>query len=201
MKSPVDKRVILASGSPRRRQLLEYIVPEIEVARSRDIDETYPGDLPADDVAPYLSRVKADGYADLVKDDSLVITADTVVILDGKILGKPADEEEAVAMLSALSGRSHRVVTGVTVKSVDRTVTFKEVTEVVFDTVSQDDIRSYVDDFRPLDKAGAYGIQEWIGCIGITGIKGCYYNVMGLPLHALYKVLRDEFGYTGSTSK
>ena len=116
------------------------------------------------------------------------------MVLDNKILGKPANAEEAIAMLSALSGRSHLVITGVTVKSSDTTVTFKEITEVEFDKIDEDAIRSYVTDYRPYDKAGAYGIQEWIGCVGITGIKGCYYNVMGLPLHTLYKVLRTGFG-------
>ena len=197
----MTKKIILASGSPRRRQLLEYIIPEIIIAPSRSVDEAYPQELPADEVPIYLSRLKAEAYLDLVTEDSIVITADTVVILDDQILGKPKDANDAINMLTSLSGRGHRVVTGVTVLSSEKAISFSETTDVLFDDVSNEDIKWYVDNYKPYDKAGSYGIQEWIGCIAISKIEGCYYNVMGLPLHSLYQVLKSDFAYTGSTSK
>lgn len=184
-----ERKIILASGSPRRRELLSALAPQFETAPSREVDEVYPADMAASEVAPFLSSVKAEAYDDLAFDGSIVITADTVVILDGEILGKPCDEDDAVAMLRKLSGRTHTVVTGVTIMTAMKTVTFSDTTEVEFDHLTDEEITRYVECFRPLDKAGAYGIQEWIGYIGIKGIRGCYYNVMGLPLHALYRHL------------
>lgn len=189
MKSPVDKHIVLASNSPRRRQLLGHIIPEFDIAPARDIDETYPHDLDALEVAPYVSLKKAEGYADLVDKDTLLITADTVVIIDNQILGKPRSAEQALQMLKTLSGRMHRVVTGVTLKSVEKTLTFSNVTEVYFDDMTDDELMRYIDEFKPFDKAGSYGIQEWIGCRGIKGVKGCFYNVMGLPMNDLYNHL------------
>lgn len=184
-------KILLASGSPRRRELLAMIAPDFAVAPGRDVDESYPSDIPAEKVAEYLSKVKADAYIDLLDDDEIIITADTVVIIDGRILGKPAGRDDAVAMLRSLSGRRHKVVTGVTVTARDRSVSFDETTVVEFATLSDDEIDAYVDTFRPYDKAGAYGIQEWIGAVGIKGIEGCYYNVMGLPVHTLYHRLKE----------
>lgn len=184
-------KILLASGSPRRRELLEMIAPEFTVAQPRDVDESYPAEMAADDVAPYLSRIKADAYADLLADDEIIITADTVVIVDGDILGKPAGRDEAIAMLSRLSGRKHKVVTGVTISSKKCRDSFAETTTVEFSPLEKEEIETYVDTLRPYDKAGAYGIQEWIGAIGIKGIEGCYYNVMGLPVHTLYQHLKN----------
>ncbi len=189
--SVTNAKILLASGSPRRRELLRLIVPEFGIAEMHDIQESYPSGLPAPEVAPYLSALKARAYSrDLVAGE-ILITADTVVILDGKILGKPHDGSQAVEMLRSLMGRTHQVVTGVTLTSLRSTETFSEVTEVTFAALSDREIDLYVKNFHPMDKAGAYGIQEWIGCIGITSIKGCYYNVMGLPLHTLYRHLKD----------
>lgn len=184
-------KILLASGSPRRRELLAMIAPDFAVAPGRDVDESYPSDIPAEKVAEYLSKVKANAYIDLLADDEIIITADTVVIIDGRILGKPAGRDDAVAMLRSLSGRRHKVVTGVTVTARDRSISFDETTVVEFAPLSDDEIDAYVDTFRPYDKAGAYGIQEWIGAVGIKGIEGCYYNVMGLPVHTLYHRLKE----------
>lgn len=184
-------KILLASGSPRRRELLAMIAPDFAVAPGRDVDESYPSDIPAEKVAEYLSKVKADAYIDLLADDEIIITADTVVIIDGRILGKPAGRDDAVAMLRSLSGRRHKVVTGVTVTAKDRSISFDETTVVEFAPLSDDEIDAYVDTFRSYDKAGAYGIQEWIGAVGIKGIEGCYYNVMGLPVHTLYHRLKE----------
>lgn len=184
-------KILLASGSPRRRELLAMIAPDFAVAPGRDVDESYPSDIPAEKVAEYLSKVKADAYIDLLDDDEIIITADTIVIIDGRILGKPAGRDDAVAMLRSLSGRRHKVVTGVTVTARDRSISFDETTVVEFAPLSDDEIDAYVDTFRPYDKAGAYGIQEWIGAVGIKGIEGCYYNVMGLPVHTLYHRLKE----------
>ena len=186
-----NTKILLASGSPRRRELLAMIAPDFAVAPGRDVDESYPSDIPAEKVAEYLSKVKADAYIDLLADDEIIITADTVVIIDGRILGKPAGRDDAVAMLRSLSGRRHKVVTGVTVTARDRSISFDETTVVEFAPLSDDEIDAYVDTFRPYDKAGAYGIQEWIGAVGIKGIEGCYYNVMGLPVHTLYHRLKE----------
>jgi septum formation protein len=183
------KDVILASNSPRRRELLQNILPAFSIAPSRDVDESYPDTLPAHQVAEYLSRKKAEAYKNLIADNTLLITADTVVLCDGKILGKPHSAEQAKEMLRSLSGKEHSVTTGVTVKTATETTSLTEETFVTFATLSEAEIEAYINVYMPYDKAGAYGIQEWIGCIGITGIKGCFYNVMGLPLHRLYRTI------------
>ena len=184
-------KLLLASNSPRRRELLGLLDLDYEIVAPRPVEEIYPADLPAEEVAPYLSALKASAYVGLPKGDEIIVTADTVVVCEGLILGKPKDREDAVAMLNMLSGKTHKVVTGVTLMSERRTVTFSETTLVTFDALSDSMIETYVDRYRPFDKAGAYGIQEWIGCVGISGINGCYYNVMGLPLHALHTHLRQ----------
>jgi septum formation protein len=183
------KNVILASNSPRRRELLQYILPSFQIAPSRDVDECHPDALPAQQVSEYLSRIKAEAYKDLVTDNTLLITADTVVICDNRILGKPKDAAQATEMLQMLSSKEHVVTTGVTVMSATKTISFTETTAVTFNALSDDEIAKYIEVYKPFDKAGAYGIQEWIGCIGISGINGCFYNVMGLPLHRLYKAI------------
>ena len=184
-------RLLLASNSPRRRELISLLDIDVEIISPREVDESYPSELPAVEIPAYLSRLKAEAYKDLPHDDEIIVTADTVVVLDDRILGKPHSRDEAVRMLSSLSGRSHRVVTGVTLMSADHTKTFSVTTNVEFDRLLKEEIESYVDKYQPFDKAGAYGIQEWIGCVGISSIDGCYYNVMGLPLHDLYRHLQN----------
>ena len=198
-----DTVIVLASNSPRRRELLSMIVPEFRMAGKREVDENYPSTMEADEVPVFLSKVKAEAYAADLAPGEILLTADTVVICpDGEILGKPSGREEAIAMLSKLSGKTHRVVTGVTLSALRgcgesrslRSRSFGECTRVSFAPLSEAEIETYVDTFRPFDKAGAYGIQEWIGCTAISGIDGCFYNVMGLPLHALYSALKDFTG-------
>ncbi|MCM1051769.1 MAG: Maf family nucleotide pyrophosphatase [Paenibacillus sp.] len=184
-------KVILASGSPRRRELLGLLDIEFTVDTSYPVDESVPAGTEARDVPVYLSCLKADAYPLAPDDNRLVITADTVVILDGDVLGKPADEAEAMAMLRRLAGREQTVVTGVTLRTSMRSVTFSATSRVEFGELSDDEIRYYVDRYRPLDKAGAYGIQEWIGAAAIKGITGSFYNVMGLPVHRLYEALKS----------
>lgn len=186
-----DFDIILASGSPRRRELLGMLDVDFRVDTSHGVDETVPEGVSPMDVAPYLSQLKASAYP-LTKDDGkLVITADTVVIIDDEVLGKPADENEACEMLEKLQGRVQTVVTGVTVRTYNKSVTFRAESEVEFAKLSRPEIEYYVRKYKPLDKAGAYGIQEWIGAAGIKGIEGSFYNVMGLPVHRLYECLKN----------
>lgn len=185
-----NRPIVLGSNSPRRRELLAMLFDDFTIAASRDVDETWPSTLTPDQVPAYLSQLKARAYQPDLSELAILITADTVVIVDDRILGKPHDEAEAVAMLQTLRGRTHRVVTGVTITDARRSYTFSDTTEVDFADLTDDEIRSYVNHSRPLDKAGAYGIQEWIGAAGIRGIRGCFYNVMGLPMHPLYEALK-----------
>lgn len=180
--------IILASGSPRRKELLEGLGVDFCVEVVNGIEETYPHDLPVEEIPVYLSRLKAHAYQANAND--LIITADTVVILNGKVIGKPHDEAEAKRMLSELSGNVHTVVTGVTVFTADRVESIGCSSEVEFAPLSDEEIAYYVENYRPLDKAGSYGIQEWIGYMGIKGIKGSFYNVMGLPVQRLYALLK-----------
>lgn len=184
-------KLILASASPRRRELLKMIAPDFEIATGVEVDETYPADMPAEEVPVYLSQLKAHGYQSWVRTlDDVLVTADTIVIVDGDILGKPGTRDEAIAMLERLSGRPHTVVTGVTLTTLQGTESFSQNTTVYFDDIAREDIEHYVDEYRPYDKAGAYGIQEWIGAAAIRGIEGSFYNVMGLPVHKLFEHLR-----------
>lgn len=155
-----------------------------------DTDESFPAEMDAEEVAPFLSRQKSMACP-LPKPGELLITCDTTVCLDGMVINKPIDAKDATNMLRKLSGRTHRVVSGLTLKTHQKELTFSEKTDVVFYTLSEDEIKHYVENFRPLDKAGAYGIQEWIGYIGVKEIRGCYYNVMGLPVSALYQRLKE----------
>lgn len=188
--SLAGKLVMLASGSPRRRQLLSDLAIDFTLAPTLEIEETYPDGLATEEVAPYLSKLKARAYRSILDENEIVITADTVVVNEGKVLGKPKDKDEAKMMLRSLSGHSHKVITGVTIMSTDKETTFSAETEVEFASLTEDEIDFYVDHFNPVDKAGAYGIQEWIGCIGVKSIKGSFYNVMGLPLHRLFDELK-----------
>ena len=184
-------KILLASASPRRRELLSQIYPDFEIAPSIEVDEVYPSSMPAVDVAPHLSQLKANAYKSLITDNQLIITADTVVINNNAVLGKPSSKSEAIEMLGLLSGKRHNVITGVTITTASRQTTFSANTEVEFSTLNRNEISWYVDKYMPLDKAGAYGIQEWIGCIGVKKINGSFYNVMGLPLHKLYNELKS----------
>lgn len=182
--------VYLASNSPRRRELLTLLGIDFSRPVSVDIEETYPAELETEKVPEYLARLKANAYLPLMRKGDLYITADTVVILDNKVLGKPDNNEEAFRMLRALSNRVHTVVTGVCVTTLEQTEQFSATTEVEFGDLTDEEITDYIRDCHPLDKAGAYGIQERIGAIGVKGIKGSYYNVMGLPVHRLYQILK-----------
>lgn len=182
--------IILASGSPRRRELLSMLDIDFRVDTSHSVDETVPDGLSADEVAPYLSRLKAMAYPISAGEHSLVIAADTVVIIDGEVLGKPVDKNDACRMLDCLQGREQKVITGVTVRTAESISTFSAESIVEFAPLSKNEISYYVERYSPLDKAGAYGIQEWIGAAGIKGINGSFYNVMGLPVQRLYAYLK-----------
>ena len=182
--------IILASGSPRRRELLSMLDIDFRVDTSHSVDETVPDGLSADEVAPYLSRLKAMAYPISAGEHNLVIAADTVVIIDGEVLGKPVDKNDACRMLDCLQGREQKVITGVAVRTAESISTFSSGSIVEFAPLSKDEISYYVERYSPLDKAGAYGIQEWIGAAGIKGINGSFYNVMGLPVQRLYAYLK-----------
>lgn len=184
-------KLLLASKSPRRRQLLSELGYPVEFIQL-DVDEHTSAGIPAAETAELLARRKAEACpAEQITDDSVLIAADTVVVLDDNVLGKPADRSQAKAMLRSLSGRSHSVFTGVCLRTKERTLSFTERTDVHFKPLSEEEIAYYIDHYRPFDKAGAYGIQEWIGMIGISRIEGCYYNVMGLPVARLYEHLKQ----------
>ena len=185
----IPYNIILASNSPRRKELLAGLDLRFEVRVLQDIDESYPQDLPTQKIAEFISKKKADAYMQTMADDELVITADTVVILGDEVMGKPHDEADAKRMLGELSGRTHQVATGVTLSTKKRQMSFSVVTDVTFKQLSSDEIDYYVHTYHPMDKAGAYGIQEWIGYIGVTALNGSYFNVMGLPVQRIYTEL------------
>ena len=172
----LDYHIILASNSPRRRELLSGLGLDYEVRTLPGIDESYPDTLQGEEIPVYISSKKASAYLDALKDNELLITADTIVWLDGRVLGKPADEDEARQMLRDLSGKTHQVITGVT-----------------FASLTEEEISYYVTHYHPMDKAGSYGVQEWIGFIGVERIEGSYFNVMGLPVQRLYRELKETF--------
>ena len=182
-------KVILASNSPRRKELLAGLGVDYEVRTLPDVDESYPETLQGADIPLYIAKEKADAYVAMMQPGELMITADTIVWLDGKVLGKPRDREDALQMLRTMSGRTHEVFTGVCITTTDWQRRFTAQTEVRFATLSEEEIAYYVDNFQPMDKAGAYGVQEWIGFIGVENISGSYYNIMGLPVQKLYREL------------
>ena len=184
-------KIILASNSPRRRELLAGLGLDFEVRVIDGIDESYPASLPAADVAQYIAEKKAAAYKLTLLPDEMIITADTVVIVGDDILGKPTDAADAARMLREISGRTHQVVTGVSLLTADRQRSFSVTTDVTFKQLSDAEIQHYIEHCRPFDKAGAYGIQEWIGYIGVTGLHGSYYNVMGLPVQRIYTELQS----------
>lgn len=183
-----EKKLILASKSPRRYELLKGLVLDFEV-RVKDTPEDFPEDMPVEQVAGFLSGKKAKAFAREISDNEIVLTSDTVVILDGQILGKPSNKEEAEGMLRGLSGKEHQVITGITLYSKSKTVTRQDLAKVTFKVLSEQEIDYYIDNFLPFDKAGAYGIQEWIGYIGVQKMEGSFYSVMGLPVHLVYEEL------------
>ena len=184
-----DYNIILASNSPRRRELLSGLDLEYEVKVLPDIEAGYPEGLSMEDIPRYIAAEKAAAYKDIIADNDLIITADTVVVLGDEVLGKPTDLDDARRMLRELSGKTHQVITGVYLMTKEKERGFSVVTDVTFKELSDEEIDYYVEKYRPLDKAGAYGIQEWIGYIGVTGLNGSYFNVMGLPVQRIYNEL------------
>ncbi|WP_281644772.1 Maf-like protein [Bacteroides zoogleoformans] len=182
-------KIILASNSPRRKELLSGLGVEYEVRTLPDVDESYPETLKGTAIPLYISEEKADAYRGMMQPNELMITADTIVWLDEKVLGKPRNRKDAMQMLRAMSGRSHEVFTGVCLTTTEWQRSFTAATEVRFSNLSEEEIVYYVDKYQPMDKAGAYGVQEWIGFIGVEYISGSYYNIMGLPVQKLYREL------------
>lgn len=188
----LDKyNVILASNSPRRRELLGKAGVQFMVKTLEDIDETYPETLRGAEVAQYIASKKAQAYTKVLADNDLVITADTIVCVDDEILGKPKDADDARRMLRLLSGRNHKVVTGVVVASKEKKVEFSVTTLVTFAQLTDEVIDYYIENYKPFDKAGAYGIQEWIGYVGVESVEGSFFNVIGLPVQRLVQVLLE----------
>ena len=186
-----DKKILLASKSPRRQELLKALGISFEIVVV-NCDETYPNHLKNEKITDFISETKAKSYSELKKNE-ILITADTLVALGEQILGKPKDEAHAFEMIKSLSQNTHQVYTSVSIKSTDQLITISDKTEVSFDFISDDEIYYYIENYQPMDKAGAYGIQDWLGFAKVSKINGCYYNVMGLPLNKLYHTLKDKF--------
>lgn len=184
-------KIILASNSPRRKELLGGLGLIFEVKTLPGIDESYPSGLTGEEIPMYISSKKAQAYDNQLTDDVLLITADTIVYLNGLVLGKPVDEADAIDMLTRLSGCTHEVITGVTIKTNQKAKSFSVVSKVTFASLTAEEIRYYVQHYKPYDKAGAYGIQEWIGFVGVQSLEGSYFNVMGLPIQRLYQELKE----------
>lgn len=184
-----DYNYILASKSPRRNDLLKSLGIDFKV-KTKEVDEVYPDSLSKEEIPVYLAKLKARAFSNDISDIDLVITADTIVWLNGKVLGKPKDKQEAILMLKELSGNQHQVITGVCLTSKEKEISFYSTSDVYFKNLTSDEIEYYVSEFKPYDKAGAYGIQEWIGSIGISHIEGSFYNVMGLPIQKLYEKIQ-----------
>lgn len=184
-----SKRIILASGSPRRRELLGELGVDFILGRVKDYDETYPENLSAFEVPQYIAEQKALHFDGELQEGDILITSDTIVILDGQKLGKPASHKEAFDMVKSLCGKTHSVVTAVCIKDLQHSISFSDRTDVTFSNLSDDEIEWYIENFKPYDKAGAYAIQEWIGLAGIESIRGSVYTVIGLPVQKLYKEL------------
>ena len=181
----------MASNSPRRKELLSGLDVDYETRVIPDVDESYPNTIPLEDVAAFLAKKKASAYLELLRDDELLITSDTIVLLENMILGKPANEEESYLMLRTLSGKTHKVITAVCLTSTEKQVCFSDTSLVTFGQLTDTEISYYVSKYKPFDKAGAYGVQEWIGYMAVERIVGSYYNVMGLPVFKLYKELKE----------
>ncbi|MCQ2076814.1 MAG: Maf family nucleotide pyrophosphatase [Bacteroidaceae bacterium] len=182
-------KVLLASKSPRRKELLAGLGIEFDVYTIPKIDESYPSELKGKEIPMFISKQKIVAYLKQMEDNEMIITADTIVYIDGKVLGKPHNKQEAHDMLEMLSGKVHEVITGVSIATKEKQITFADISKVSFANLSEEDINFYIDKYAPFDKAGAYGIQEWIGFIGVNGLEGSYFNVMGLPVQRLYEEL------------
>lgn len=184
-----DKKLILSSNSPRRQELMRGLELEFEV-KVNQVNEKIPMGMPPEFVAAYLSKFKAESYPDELAENEILITSDTIVIVNGHLLGKPANEQEAFDMIKSLSGDTHLVITAVTIMDRNRSITLEDETKVTLRFLDEDEIWHYIRKYKPFDKAGAYGIQEWIGFIGVSRIEGSYFNVMGFPLHLVYEQLK-----------
>lgn len=182
-------KIVLASNSPRRKELLSELGVDYTVRTLPDVDESYPVQLTGEKIPAFIARKKAEAYKAIIQPDELIITADTIVWLNGQVLGKPESKEEAIEMLRLLSGRLHQVITGVCLTTSNWQKNFTAMTEVEFTTLTDEEITYYVERYSPLDKAGSYGVQEWIGLVGVESISGSYFNVMGLPVQKLYQEL------------
>ena len=182
-------KVLLASNSPRREELLRGIDIDFEVKVLPDIDESYPDNIPSEEIAEFLAIKKAKPYASALHEDELLLTADTIVLLEDMVLGKPANKQEAKQMLRQLSGKTHRVITGVCLTSTKKQTSFSATSDVEFGKLTDQEIEYYVERYYPMDKAGAYGVQEWIGYVAVKHISGSYYNIMGLPIQRVYREL------------
>lgn len=182
--------IVLASNSPRRKELLQRMGVNFKVRTLFGIDESYPDSLRGEDIVCYISRNKAKAYQSSMAPNELLITADTIVYVDGEVMGKPKNAEQAKEMLHKLSGKTHQVITGVTIVTAKRTENFGVTSQVKFTNITDEEINFYVDNYLPFDKAGAYGIQEWIGIVAVEKIKGSYFNVVGLPVQRLYQKLK-----------
>lgn len=187
----MTRKIILGSGSPRRRELLQGLDIPFEVDTRNSFEERYDPSLPHEEIPVMLSQGKSHGFHRGLAEDEILITSDTLVLCGEDVLGKPHSREEAFDMLSRLSGRSHRVITAVTIRDCRRETTFSDTAVVHFKALTADEINYYIDKYRPFDKAGAYGVQEWIGYIGITGIEGSFYTIMGFPVHKVYAALKE----------
>lgn len=182
--------IVLASNSPRRKELLQRMGVNFKVRTLFGLDESYPDSLRGEDIVCYISRNKAKAYQSSMAPNELLITADTIVYVDGEVMGKPKNAEQAKEMLHKLSGKTHQVITGVTIVTAKRTENFGVTSQVKFTNITDEEINFYVDNYLPFDKAGAYGIQEWIGIVAVEEIKGSYFNVVGLPVQRLYQKLK-----------
>jgi len=183
-----SKNLILASGSPRRQELLKSLGVPFEI-RLKEIDENYPKHLKRSEISDYLAQLKSNAFVEELNPKDLLITSDTIVWYHNMALGKPKSKDDAFQMLQKLSGKTHEVITSVCLKSLQKEDIFNSITKVTFKELSKEEIQFYVDNYNPMDKAGAYGIQDWIGQIGVTKIEGSYFNVMGFPIHKIYSQL------------
>ena len=188
------KKIILASGSPRRKELLAGLCIDFEVDTRNDFDEVYSSDIPHESIPEVLSEGKSYGFHRPLADDEILITSDTLVLCGDRVMGKPASREDAIDMLKCLSDRKHKVITAITLRDKQRCTTVSDTALVHFKALSDSEIEYYVDTYKPFDKAGAYGIQEWIGYIGIDKIEGSYFTIMGLPVHLVYQQLIKYIG-------
>jgi len=182
-------KILLGSNSPRRKELLKDLGFDFSVVKI-DCEENYPENLPVSEIAGYLSELKSSGYETLEADE-ILLTADTIVVLNETVLGKPDNESQAREMLEKLSGKVHQVFTGITVRTLEKTITQTDVAQVEFEKISPEEIDFYIEKYQPFDKAGSYGIQEWLGMAKIRRISGSFFTIMGLPTHLVYKLLKD----------